>query len=58
MVDLTVDLTTVAANNESLFAATASVGAIDKLSIAPISSCCDDSSQQEGLLWHLLTNRQ
>ena len=44
-----VDLTTAATNNELLFVTTAFIGAIDELSIAPTSSCCDNSSQQEGL---------
>ena len=42
-----IDLTTAPANNESLFVATASVGAIDESSKAPTSSCGDDSSPQE-----------
>ena len=43
-----VDSTTAATNNDLLFVATASIGAIDKSSIAPTSSCCDNLSQQEG----------
>ena len=42
------DSTTAATNNDSLFIATASIGAIDKSSIVPTSPCCDDLSQQEG----------
>ena len=42
-----IDLMTAAANNKSLFVATATVGAIDKSSKAPTSSCSDDSSPQE-----------
>ena len=42
-----IDMTTAPANNESLFVATASVGAIDESSKAPTSSCGDDSSPQE-----------